>query len=89
MSESEFEEKLEEELSRNYDAFQDRLHELLESDRGRHALMRHGDVVEIFDTSRDAFAAGNRLYDDGFFSLQEITDSAADLGFYSYAVPQR
>jgi hypothetical protein len=89
MNESEFEKKLEEELSRNYDAFQERLHDLLESDRGRHALMRHGAIVEIFDTARDAFAAGNRLYEDGLFSVQEITDSAADLGFYSYAVPPR
>jgi hypothetical protein len=33
--------------------------------------------------------AGQKLYDDQFFSVQEVVASAVDLGFFSHAVPVR
>ena len=41
-----------------------------------------------FDTARDAYLAGQKLYPDALFSVQEVTDTPADLGFFSHAMPQ-
>lgn len=73
----------------NYAAFKKLLPTLLAKHKGKFALMHDGEVLEFFDTARDAFLAGQKLYDsqDGF-SVQEVTDSPADLGYFSYAVPQ-
>ncbi|HEX7670179.1 MAG TPA: hypothetical protein VF395_11370 [Polyangiaceae bacterium] len=46
-------------------------------------------IVEFFDTARDAFLAGQKIYADGMFSVQEVTDVPADLGFFSHALPHR
>jgi hypothetical protein len=77
-------------LDRNYQAFASQLPTLLAAHRGKFALMRDGQIIEFFDTARDAYVAGNTLYkDDRLFSVQEVTDSPIDLGFFSHAVPQR
>lgn len=60
----------------NYDAFQKRLPDLLSDYRGKFALMHNGEIVELFDTHRDAYMTGLLLYKDYMFSLQEITDKA-------------
>lgn len=59
----------------NYDAFQKRLPDLLEWCRGRSALMHDGEIVEFFDTARDAYLAGLLLWDDHLFSVQEVDDT--------------
>jgi len=51
--------------------------------------MHDGEIVEFFDTAADAFRAGQRLYQDQGFSIQEVTDSEVALGSFSYAVPHR
>jgi hypothetical protein len=73
------------EVDRNFDAFSKLLDRLLEKHEGRWALMHAGEVVEIFDTVRDAHVAGWQLFADGRFSVQEITAAPVDLGFYSHA----
>ena len=78
-----------EQIKTNYDAFVQKLPELLATHRDKFALMRDGEIVEFFDTAADAFRAGQRLYQDQGFSIQEVTDSEVDLGFFSYAVPHR
>lgn len=75
-------------VERNYEAFRQRLPELLATHRGKFALMREGDITEFFDTARDAYLAGQKLYPDALFSVQEVTDTPADLGFFSHAMPQ-
>lgn len=77
------------EISANYKRFQDILPQLLPESHGKYCLLRHGEVVDVFDTAKDAHLAGNRLYDDGLFSIQEVTDAAINLGFYSHAMPGR
>lgn len=76
------------EVSQNYEAFQKTLPELLESEscRGKFALMRKGEIVKFFDSMRDAAVYGQEKFDDGLFSVQEVTDRVVDLGFYSYAL---
>ncbi|MGI8739489.1 MAG: hypothetical protein ACR2KU_07560 [Gammaproteobacteria bacterium] len=78
----------EEEIDRNYQAFTERLPSLLTTHRGKFALMRKGDVIEFFDTARDAYVTGQKLYDDGVFSVQEVINTPVDLGYFSRAVPQ-
>jgi len=77
----------EQQVKTNYEAFVQKLPELLETHRGKFALMHDGQIVEFFDTAGDAFRTGIKLYHDQDFSIQEVTDSPVDLGFFSYAVP--
>lgn len=74
----------------NYKAFQEKLLSIMEAHRGKFALMRDGQIIEFFDTARDAYVAGQKLYSqDKLFSVQEVIETPADLGFFSHAVPQR
>lgn len=73
----------------NYDAFKALLPTLPESQNGKFALMRDGGITAFFDTARDAYVAGQNLYKDGRFSVQEVTGAIVDLGFFSHAVPQQ
>ena len=66
-------EELQREVDRNYAAFEKRLPEIIEARRGEFALMRGEEIVEFFETVRDAHAAGAKLYEDGLFSVQEVT----------------
>lgn len=77
------------EIEKNYRAFSARLPELLATHAGKFALMRDGAVIEFFDTARDAYVAGQKLYPDRLFSVQEIIGGPVSLGFLSYAVSQR
>lgn len=76
------------EVRRNYEAFMQQLPELLSSQRGKFALMRDAKVIEFFDTSADAYRAGQKLCPDHRFSIQQVIDSPVDLGFFSHALPQ-
>ena len=80
---------LQEEVDQNYQAFKARLAELVQSHPGKFALMRHGAIVEFFDTPRDAHVAGRTLFPDELFSVQEVTEAPVDLGYFSHAVPQQ
>ena len=77
------------EVKRNYDAFMRQLPQLLATHRGKFALMRDEKVVEFFDTSADAYRAGQKLFPDLRFSIQQVIDGPVDLGFFSHALPQR
>ena len=73
------------EVDRNFKQFQKLLPDLLKQHPGKYALMKDGEVVEVFDTARDAYAAGNKIYSDGLFSIQHVADASIDLGFFSHA----
>jgi hypothetical protein len=77
---------LREQIDRNYYAFQQQLPALAATQRGKFALMRDGQIIEFFDTARDAYVAGQRLFEqDKLFSVQEVTETPVDLGFFSHA----
>lgn len=81
---------VQEQIELNYKAFRDRLSTLLPSHSGKFALMRDGEIVEFFDTARDAYLAGRKLFpSDLLFSVQEVADAPVDLGFFSHALPQQ
>ena len=74
------------ELQNNFAVFEKALPSLLKEHRKQYALMRHGEIVEFFDTAADAVRAGRRLYPDDLFSIQGVTDRPIDLGYHSHAV---
>ena len=77
------------EVKRNYEAFMRKLPALLKTQRTKFALMHQRKIVEFFDTPGDAYKVGTTNYGIGRFSIQEVTDSAVDLGFFNHAVPER
>jgi hypothetical protein len=82
-------EQRKEEIEKNYRAFVAMLPSLLPTNRGKFALMHAGEILEFYDTARDAYLAGQQAYLDGLFSVQEVTSSPVDLGYFSHAVPNR
>jgi hypothetical protein len=74
------------EVERNYAAFAQKLPALLKTHRGKFALMRHGEIAAFFDTLSDTVRSGKLKFEDGDFSVQEVTDRSVNLGFYSYAL---
>jgi hypothetical protein len=82
--------EIQEEVKNNYEAFINMLPDLIESKRGKFALMRKQEIVDFFDTARDAYTAGQKLFtEDRLFSVQQIIDTPVDLGFFSYAMSER
>jgi hypothetical protein len=78
-----------EQVDRNYQAFQALLPDLVASQAGKFALMRDDKIIEFFDTARDAQVAGAKLFPDELFSIQQVIAMPVDLGFFSHAVPER
>ena len=74
------------EVDKNFEAFQKLLPELIETHNGKFALMRGEKIVQIFDSVHDAVVFAKEKYDDDLFSVQKITNQAADLGIFSHAV---
>jgi hypothetical protein len=74
------------EIDSNLVFFQEKLPELLASHAGKYVLLRHREIVGIYDTALDAQVTGQKFYADGLFSVQRITDEPIDLGFFSHAV---
>jgi Family of unknown function (DUF5678) len=74
------------EVDANCEFFKNELPNLLEKHRGKYALIRNREIIGFYDTIVDAQKIGTQLYDDGIFSVQQVTDAAIDLGFYSHAV---
>jgi hypothetical protein len=75
----------EEQVKLNYEAFKRLLPSLLK-ELNKHALMRDGEVVAIYDTMPDAVTTAQKLFPDGRWSIQKITDKPINLGYRSRAV---
>lgn len=73
-------------VQQNYEAFRERLPELLPEHRGKYALMTDGQVVEFFDTAAEAYRAGEARLGLGNFSMQKVVDKPIDLGIFSHGV---
>ncbi len=70
-------------VDENYKAFTSMLPELMKTYAGKFVVMRDKKTIEFFDTFRDAMVFGTKTYKDGLFSVQEVTDKAIDLGWFS------
>jgi hypothetical protein len=73
-------------VDKNYAAFKSHLRELLESHPGKQALLHDGEIVEILDTLSDAIKFGNCKFGAGNYSVQEITNRPAEMGWHSHAM---
>lgn len=73
------------EIDRNFEAFRSLLPGLLQAAPGKYALMHAQRVVDLFDSSKSAVIAGLQQFGDGQYSVQQVTEQADNLGFYSYA----
>jgi hypothetical protein len=75
-----------EEVDRNFAFFQQELPRLVMQHAGKFALIRDCKITGYYDTASDAHIAGTQLYNDGLFSIQQVTKEIGDLGFFSHAV---
>jgi len=48
--------------------------------------MRHQEIIGFYDTVIDAQMTGTKFFKDGIFSVQQVSDMAIELGFYSHAM---
>lgn len=77
---------IQEEVDRNYEVFSKLLPTLLPTQRGRFALMKDGAILSYFSTMEDARAAAVQFIPDNVYSIQQVTDTALNLGFYTSAI---
>jgi hypothetical protein len=78
-----------EQVDRNYEAFMAMLPSILPLHEGKYALMKDGAAVGFYSTLDDAYMTANQFYKDQPFSVQRVTDTPVDLGFFSHAVISR
>lgn len=74
------------EVDANYKAFQKLLPDLMTTNAGQFVLMHNREIIDQFDSIGDAVKFGNEKYPDGLFSVQEITTTVSDLGYFSHAM---
>lgn len=71
------------EVDQNYEAFREMVPDLMKSSPGKWALLHQRQLIGVFDTSGEAVAAGEMMYPEGRFSIQEITTEPISLGWFS------
>jgi hypothetical protein len=73
-------------IAQNYAAFQRILPSVLIAHQRQTALLRHGVVVDYFDSPVQAIAHGKASFDDSLFSIQKVASSAeaVEFGWYSH-----
>jgi hypothetical protein len=77
--------RIELEIDRNLYAFLPLLPNLLASHEGEYALLKDQRVVSFHRKLSDALETGENEFQDGLFSIQQVTDKPVELGFFSYA----
>lgn len=78
--------KKRDELEKNFQAMSERMNEYIQIHANKYALMRDGEVVEFYNTWEDAYKTGMKFFKDEMFSVQQVTKTPVDLGFFSHAV---
>ena len=78
---------IQEEVDANYEVFLKMLPSILHEHRDRYALMKGGKIISYFSTAQDARTTAELLFNDGLYSIQLVTDTAINLGFFTNAVP--
>ena len=78
---------IQKEVDRNYEAFVLLLPTLMATHRGQYALMKDGKILGFYSSAIDARTAAEAFISDKMYSIQKVTDSAVDLGYFSHAVP--
>ena len=74
-----------EQVRLNYEAFKRLLPDLMK-DENKYALLRDGELVAVYDTMPDAVTTAEKMFADGRWSIQRITDRPVNLGYRSRAL---
>jgi len=82
-------ERIREQVDKNFEAFQALLPTILPIYQDKFALMKDGEVVGFYSTLEDAYMTANQFLRDQPFSVQRVTETPVDLGFFSHAVHSR
>lgn len=75
------------EVERNYAAFQEMLPELMKTMPGKFVVMHDKKIVATLSTFAEANLTGRMLYGDSVYSVQEVTETPVDLGWFSHVQP--
>lgn len=72
------------EIKKNFIAFQKLLPSIDPRHSGKFAVLRKEEIIDYFDSMRDAAKYAEALYEDGLYSIQEVNARVVDLGFFSH-----
>ncbi len=72
------------EIDKNFQAFKKLLPTIKSSHSGEYALLRDRKIIKYFASASDAFTHAEKNYPDGVFSIQKVTDTVVDLGYFSH-----
>jgi hypothetical protein len=75
------------EVDENYDEFRKLLPSIIGQHRDKYALMKNRKILGYFSTAQDAREAATSFVPDGIYSIQQVTDTPINLGFFTYAIP--
>lgn len=73
----------------NFEALQKLSGPIFQSNLGKFALIRDGNIVSYFDTNRAALGEGRARYADGRFSVMRVEPQLVDMGFADCAAYPR
>lgn len=73
------------EIDANYDFLQRELSHILPDREGQYALIKSCRFEGFFERPGEAYRAGLARFNDGVFSIQEVTDEPLHLGLFSVA----
>ncbi len=76
---------LDAEIESNFDYFQRNVGQHLPQREGEYALLHACAIIGFYPTAVQAEAAGEAMFPDEPFSIQEVTCRSVDLGFFSHA----
>lgn len=73
------------EVDRNFEEFEKLLPAIIGQNRDKYALMKDGKILGYYSSSEDARVAASAFIKDGLYSIQHVTDTSINLGFFNYA----
>ena len=76
------------ELTKNMEAYEEIREELESQHFGRIALLRDGELIEIYNDSGDAYTVAVERFGLGNFSLQKIGEEPISLGIFTLCLPR-
>jgi hypothetical protein len=76
-----------EEVDKNWEAFQATLPSIIGQYRDKYALMKNQEILGYYSSPQDAKSAADSFIPDGVYSIQQVTEIAANMGFFNYAIP--
>lgn len=73
------------EIDRNFDYFQSQFKDLADAHRGEFVLLRHQEIIGIFERVEDAAHEAQTRFSDRIYSIQVVEPEPVDLGFVARA----